>query len=560
MAFRSIGHRILVLVGGVVAVGLLTLVFFYTQRQEHSTLAQNERVMRLFTRGVIQGVQTAMLSGHAEIVEDYVARLRQVPGLIHMHVLRLDGQEAFYDNRTILEVNERVGSKVFMPRQEPAEAETILAPEQVRTLLDRPSNNAELPVYETDGKGESLLSFLAPIPNQPECHGCHGEEMMIRGFVKLTTSLALVQQEIRQTRLEALSLLLVTLAIMLGVVWVLLKKTLVRPILQTTFAMADVAGGNLDRQVEVQGRDELSYMARSFNQMSAELLRSHEGLKQEQDKLTTIILSAREGIVVTDAAGKVVLVNPAAERLLGKSTHRIAEEGFLNILDDPDYLSTYLQQGGVDLPETLVFNNRTLNVYASTISFAGGEVIGTAALIRDVTEEKRLEEQLRQLSITDALTGLNNRRRFDELLTEEFERSKRYGLEMSLLLFDVDHFKRFNDEHGHEQGDRVLQAVGKVMRDHFRKVDAPCRYGGEEFCAIMPSTGIPGAQLTAERLRQKIEAMVVDGLKVTISIGVAVLPHSGADTPEEMLKMSDDALYAAKRGGRNQVKMALPNT
>ncbi|MBF0445751.1 MAG: GGDEF domain-containing protein, partial [Magnetococcales bacterium] len=124
--------------------------------------------------------------------------------------------------------------------------------------------------------------------------------------------------------------------------------------------------------------------------------------------------------------------------------------------------------------------------------------------------------------------------------------------------FDVDHFKRFNDDHGHDQGDRVLQAIGKVMGEHFRDVDLCFRYGGEEFCAILPSTGNPGCGLAAERFRQKIEAMEVDGLKITISIGVAVYPDAGT-SPTDMLKKADIALYEAKENGRNQVCFAVPD-
>ncbi|MBF0585238.1 MAG: GGDEF domain-containing protein, partial [Magnetococcales bacterium] len=191
-----------------------------------------------------------------------------------------------------------------------------------------------------------------------------------------------------------------------------------------------------------------------------------------------------------------------------------------------------------------------------------GTRIGSAALVRDITQEKKLEEKLRKLSTTDGLTGLYNRRWFDTALSDEMQRAARYHQMVGLLLFDVDHFKRFNDTHGHDQGDRVLQALGRVMQGHFREVDHPCRYGGEEFCAILPNTGHPGAQLAAERLRQKVESMEVDGLKVTISIGVAIFPMVGKN-PDDFLKQADLALYKAKKGGRNQVcfaDQAVPTT
>ena len=248
-------------------------------------------------------------------------------------------------------------------------------------------------------------------------------------------------------------------------------------------------------------------------------------------------------------------VNPTMERLLGKTHEAISQGGLLGIVDDPDYMSALMDTTQKDVPSVIVYNNHILNVYASTICALDGTRVGSAALVRDITQEKRLEEKLRKLSTTDALTGLYNRRWFDTALLEEFQRAKRYEQNLGMLLFDVDHFKRFNDTYGHDQGDRVLQALGEVMLEHFREMDHPCRYGGEEFCAILPNTGYPGTNLAAERLRQKVEDMVVDGLKVTISVGAAVYP-TVVETPDDLLKQADMAVYRAKEAGRNTVCFA----
>jgi diguanylate cyclase (GGDEF)-like protein len=284
-------------------------------------------------------------------------------------------------------------------------------------------------------------------------------------------------------------------------------------------------------------------MAFSFNHMTRQLMQTYTGLRNEQDKLATIILSAREGIVVTDSDGKVVLMNPAAELLLGKSMRELVDSGFMSLIDDPS----------IKEPETVHFNQRVLSIYAATICTPQGGVVGSAALIRDITEEKRLEERLRRLSTTDGLTGLFNRRHLDETLTTELERALRYNAPLSIMMFDVDHFKRFNDEHGHDQGDRVLQAIAQSLQEHVRKVDVPCRYGGEEFLAILPGTNQAGAIIVSERLRHAIEQMEVDGLNVTISIGVASVPELDVRSSATLVEAADSALYRAKRAGRNQV-------
>lgn len=338
----------------------------------------------------------------------------------------------------------------------------------------------------------------------------------------------------------------------------MMRRAVVKPISQVARAMSFMADGRFEHRAPEMGNDEITDMARIFNRMCGELQRTHLDLNNEKNKLTTIILGAREGIVVTDNDQRVVLVNPAAERLLGKKEERIIEEGFLQLLDDPKYVGQFLEpHSGAGLPETVVYNNHVLHFYAASIRGVKGEEIGSAALIRDVTQEKRLEEQLREYSYTDRLTGLLNRRRLDEILDEEVNRARRYGLALGLLLFDVDHFKAFNDNHGHDQGDRVLEALGEAMKEHFRNVDFCARYGGEEFCVVMPNTSTPGIQDAAERFREKIENLVVDDLKVTISIGITILDRDKGEeeTPAALLKRADLGLYEAKNGGRNQVRM-----
>jgi diguanylate cyclase (GGDEF)-like protein len=143
-----------------------------------------------------------------------------------------------------------------------------------------------------------------------------------------------------------------------------------------------------------------------------------------------------------------------------------------------------------------------------------------------------------------------------EIPVRELDRAQRYRLPLSVLVLDVDHFKRFNDTHGHEVGDRVLQAVARVLRAALRGLDSPCRYGGEEFVAILPSTNKAGAYALAERLRQDIERLSVDGLQVTASIGVAEFPDIEVTQQARLIGAADAAMYQAKRSGRNRVCIA----
>jgi diguanylate cyclase (GGDEF)-like protein len=168
--------------------------------------------------------------------------------------------------------------------------------------------------------------------------------------------------------------------------------------------------------------------------------------------------------------------------------------------------------------------------------------------------------ELERLSRTDSLTGLLNRRRFLEMCEREQIRAARYGRPLSLVLVDLDHFKQVNDTHGHAAGDQVLVEVARVLRSGVRDVDLVARYGGEEFAVLLPDTGRAGAEEVAARCLRLIEStpILVDSqrLDVTASMGVAAIPHERAKRVEDLIRLADDALYRAKREGRNRVVAA----
>jgi diguanylate cyclase (GGDEF)-like protein len=177
-------------------------------------------------------------------------------------------------------------------------------------------------------------------------------------------------------------------------------------------------------------------------------------------------------------------------------------------------------------------------------------------------ERVKLIAFLENLSITDALTGIANRRHFEWRLSEEIERARRYKYPLSTLMLDLDHFKQVNDNYGHQIGDIVLQQVAQRLRRILRRTDFLARYGGEEFIVLAPQTPADRALILAERLRQVIAESpipVADNLQIhiTISIGVAVFPNH-AQNESELVRAADAALYKAKQMGRNRVCMFEP--
>lgn len=189
-----------------------------------------------------------------------------------------------------------------------------------------------------------------------------------------------------------------------------------------------------------------------------------------------------------------------------------------------------------------------------------GRVRASSAAILDTTRER---DAIKRNAVVDPLTNLLNRRWIDQMLPRLLERAHRDGSPLSVVLADVDNFKRFNDNFGHAAGDRVLAHVGLEMRRRFRPGDHVCRYGGEEFVAILPDADAAGAVQAAERLREALEftgIVMPDGQalpQVTISAGVAEARPD--DTPSDVLQRADHAMYDAKRTGRNRVCVAGAN-
>lgn len=191
---------------------------------------------------------------------------------------------------------------------------------------------------------------------------------------------------------------------------------------------------------------------------------------------------------------------------------------------------------------------------ARLIPYWGDQMV--LLVMNDITERKVLEGELRRLANTDMLTGIANRRSFMESLRREIMRARRYGRPLSLLMLDVDHFKRINDTHGHPCGDEVLKKLAVTVRETLRDSDLFGRIGGEEFAVALPETPLAGALQNAERVRAEVGRAVVSfggrEIRFAVSIGAAALADGGEDM-EGLFSRVDAALYRAKEGGRNRV-------
>jgi diguanylate cyclase (GGDEF)-like protein len=202
--------------------------------------------------------------------------------------------------------------------------------------------------------------------------------------------------------------------------------------------------------------------------------------------------------------------------------------------------------------------SETINQFAGETETYLSTLLGNASV---VITRAQLYQKMEMLATTDGLTGLNNHRTFQELLAKEVERARRYGRPLSLLLMDIDHFKKFNDTYGHPVGDLVLREISKCIRQSIRTNDIAARYGGEEFTVIIPESGPEGAMVIAERIRRTVEQHVITSLDtqlhVTISLGCSSMPLV-ATAQQPLVDAADKALYFSKEHGRNRATLFSP--
>ncbi len=235
---------------------------------------------------------------------------------------------------------------------------------------------------------------------------------------------------------------------------------------------------------------------------------------------------------------------------------------FLRMLrSNQNYESTaVIMLTGRDDPQEKVFGLENGATDYVTKPFVAGELAARVKVqlkLKSLQDDlRKMGEKFRELSITDHLTGLHNRRHFSELGELEVRRSHRYKLKCSALMLDIDHFKRVNDTHGHHVGDMVLVDFAQTIRSAFRVTDFVARFGGEEFVLLLPQTAIQEAKVAGEKLRKTLKRTALGGLsagEVTCSIGIAEYPTDKIDGLTALLARADQALYRAKASGRDRV-------
>lgn len=292
--------------------------------------------------------------------------------------------------------------------------------------------------------------------------------------------------------------------------------------------------------------------------------RMENQLRENEAMLRNITNAAQEAIIMVNEQGNVIFWNPSAERLLGYSETEMLGFNVDKIIPER-YRKTHNEefarfkttgQGNavnkVTELQALPKDGQEIIIEMSLSALPASQHGHAVAILRDITEKKKMEEQLLQMAITDPLTRAFNRRYFIKVIKQEAERKNRSATPFALVMFDLDHFKKVNDTFGHEAGDRVLQGAVAMVQERIRKVDSLARWGGEEFMLLLADTPVQKAVTVTEAIREKLARLSFEGIgTVTASFGVTEFCSS--DTIDSLLQRVDALLYKAKQEGRNRV-------
>jgi len=283
--------------------------------------------------------------------------------------------------------------------------------------------------------------------------------------------------------------------------------------------------------------------------------KAEEKILCERDKLTNILDSMEDGVYIVNQQYDIEYINPVIKKEFGPTNGRKCYEYF----HDRQEVCPWCKNKDVFEGKTVHWewysfkNQRTYDLLDTPLKNPDGS-ISKLEIFRDITDRKEMEKNLEKLATIDILTGAYNRSKFDEIIKREMERAVRFDLLLSLIMFDIDHFKEINDTYGHLAGDNVLRKIADIVRENMRKIDYFVRWGGEEFIIIAPETDLKRAKALSERIRRVTEDKRFEKTeKVTLSFGLTEFQKS--DTVDTFIKRADDAMYLAKKSGRNRIKI-----
>jgi diguanylate cyclase (GGDEF)-like protein/PAS domain S-box-containing protein len=396
------------------------------------------------------------------------------------------------------------------------------------------------------------------------------------------------------TKLLLLVALIGVMAVLLGFVQgVLLSRRLSRPLVELGRKIKASIAGEVENAGEyAYPNNEIGIMAREIGQLAEKaLIAKTQELRDSEGIYKTILMASPDDITITDLAGRIIMFSDAAPEMFGYSPEEGVGMSIMDFIYPEDHsraranILKLLQENHTGPNEYRAIrkdgSSFDVEVKNALIRDRQGDPYRMVLIARDITNRKKTEQQIQQLvhqleferdlaqrnSLTDSMTGLPNRHFFDNALRSEFSRHQRSGAQLSLIMIDVDHFKKYNDHYGHPAGDDCLRQIAQTLQKVVeREADVIARYGGEEFVVILADTNLQGALALTARIREAVSNLAFPHARsdvsefVTVSLGIATAADHLLNDGDQLVSLADQAMYLAKMNGRNRCEVMSPSS
>lgn len=616
---RSLNFKIISLVIAAIFIGFSLIAFSAIRREERRIFAEMERASQMMAMPILNTIYSDMLDERAEMVYYLIKDIRSMKGVERIEIIRENGfKAAFTDYNTLNQVDKEYGElkPEWRTPRIPQSKEIVAATEKPEfksafNLLKDNSNNKNHASYIEESNGRKLFTYLITIEERKKCDSCH-REGQARGVLMITTSLEDSYEFIKESRNYWTKTGFLMIGIIGFVLVVSIRRGVLKPIETIARIAGAIAGGDLGRRISVKSKDEIGELANTMNKMASSLNDAKKELDRRllelyalynvskvlnttfetEQLLLRLVIDISKNLdiqrvmimLIDDGSQELYLASFTDFEKEGlKEVRRRVGEGFYGLIAQTGMGRLIVDvDADLDLPKEDILSPDIRSIIAVPFG-RRDKVLGLLCAFKDrpgmfeyhdlelfravaehvavALENAKLYQETKMQAVTDGLTGLYNHRFFTAHCATEVERSARYGRGLSLIMFDIDHFKHYNDANGHPAGDELLRTLAEILRKNVRESDIPCRHGGEEFAVILPETGKEAAMALAERIRKTIadypfphrEAQPLGAL--TISTGVSALPADGM-AADELISKADDALYRAKEEGRNRVVAA----
>jgi diguanylate cyclase (GGDEF)-like protein len=565
---------------------MATALFGMWRYQQDKLLDMHRQKSMRTGHTIVAGLKYSMLQNNREAIQQSLEEMVLVGTLKDMSLLNKEGSIVYSSNVSLIGQNLDKSTN-----------------ETCKVCHDDNADLHQEAVVINDSETDHILRTVIPIENQPVCHGCHAAEQKLCGILVIDDSLV-EDYEILKTVTRRLALGgVVTFIVIIVLVASIVNRFVSTPVEALMKGIKGIEKGDFKTWVDVKGSGEFSEMADSFNVMTRALERYINEIsskKKEINTLYTIVIRMSETVdwqlvknILIDLlydileVESVVLCFPV--KIHGRrfeitwkdyGDKRHYHRDYSTDAEDPphptvskreleqwiqgDFSSLFFSDNDTKALLPMKFNEIQLGlvcaIKAGSESFSHDEKRLLPDLIKHITVSFA-NARLYNLATTDDLTTLYTKGFFEARIKEFENRFYQTGEGFSIMMIDLDYFKKVNDTYGHPVGDKVLSQIAKLIRESMRHGDIPCRYGGEEFIILLSEEKIRSSEIIANRLREKIanytfQIEKIPPFKKTISIGISCCPLH-ATSAEKLVSMADEALYKAKQNGRNQV-FSLP--